>query len=286
MVDFRRYHPIVNIIFLLNCIFIIAVIENIMCQVICFTAIKIMLFYYKNDSKIRFNLIIDVIVIISATTVNVLFNHQGATIISYFKSGNPLTLESIIYGIYSGFMFVNILNLCIFINIILNSEKILYLLGRLSPKLALIFTMSLQYFEKFKRKLVDVINSRKNLYFKENFAIKLQKTLKSISILLSWALESAIDTSNSMKNRGYGASKRTCYKRYRILNRDLVVLCMIISLIVVNWYIYFKFSVKNTFFPVFSLVNTGVSTVLFQISLILFISIPIFLIVGEKIKWK
>ena len=30
-----------------------------------------------------------------AAGVNVLFQHEGATILTYFSSGNPLTLESI-----------------------------------------------------------------------------------------------------------------------------------------------------------------------------------------------
>ena len=33
-----------------------------------------------------------------ATLVNLAFNHQGATILAYLPSGNPLTLESIAYG--------------------------------------------------------------------------------------------------------------------------------------------------------------------------------------------
>ena len=33
-----------------------------------------------------------------AALVNLAFNHQGATILAYLPSGNPLTLESIAYG--------------------------------------------------------------------------------------------------------------------------------------------------------------------------------------------
>ena len=35
---------------------------------------------------------------ILAALVNLAFNHQGATILAYLPSGNPLTLESIAYG--------------------------------------------------------------------------------------------------------------------------------------------------------------------------------------------
>ena len=33
-----------------------------------------------------------------AALVNLAFNHEGATILAYLPSGNPLTLESIAYG--------------------------------------------------------------------------------------------------------------------------------------------------------------------------------------------
>ena len=34
-----------------------------------------------------------------AAVVNPAFNHQGVTILTYLPSGNPLTLESILYGL-------------------------------------------------------------------------------------------------------------------------------------------------------------------------------------------
>ena len=37
-----------------------------------------------------------------AAAVNVLFNQEGATILTYFSSGNPLTLESMLSGLSAG----------------------------------------------------------------------------------------------------------------------------------------------------------------------------------------
>ena len=38
-------------------------------------------------------------VILLGIIINPLFSHEGITILRYFPDGNPLTLESIIYGI-------------------------------------------------------------------------------------------------------------------------------------------------------------------------------------------
>ena len=36
---------------------------------------------------------------LTAAVINPLFNHRGVTILWYFPSGNPLTLESMLYGL-------------------------------------------------------------------------------------------------------------------------------------------------------------------------------------------
>ena len=37
-----------------------------------------------------------------AALINPAFNHEGATLLTYLPSGNPLTLESILYGLAAG----------------------------------------------------------------------------------------------------------------------------------------------------------------------------------------
>ena len=41
--------------------------------------------------------------------VNPAFNHQGATILAYLPSGNPLTLESILYGLAAAAMLIAVI---------------------------------------------------------------------------------------------------------------------------------------------------------------------------------
>ena len=48
-----------------------------------------------------------------AALVNPAFVHQGATILTYFPSGNPLTLESILYGCASGVLLAAVVYLVV-----------------------------------------------------------------------------------------------------------------------------------------------------------------------------
>ena len=42
--------------------------------------------------------------------------------------------------------------------------------------------------------------------------------------MITWALENAIETADSMKSRGYGLKGRTAFSIYRLDDRDLYVL--------------------------------------------------------------
>ena len=44
---------------------------------------------------------------------------------------------------------------------------------------------------------------------------KIRYALNMVSILVTWALENAIETADSMKSRGYGLRGRTAFSIYR-----------------------------------------------------------------------
>ena len=43
---------------------------------------------------------------LAAALINAAFNHEGATILCYLPDGNPLTLESVLYGLNASVMLV------------------------------------------------------------------------------------------------------------------------------------------------------------------------------------
>ena len=49
---------------------------------------------------------------------------------------------------------------------------------------------------------------------------RLRHGLNMLSILVTWALENAIETSDSMRSRGYGLHGRTAFSIYRFTKRD------------------------------------------------------------------
>ena len=52
--------------------------------------------YLRGRKAIRFSLVFMLPMMAMAALINPAFNHEGATLLTYLPSGNPLTLESIL----------------------------------------------------------------------------------------------------------------------------------------------------------------------------------------------
>ena len=51
-----------------------------------------------------------------------------------------------------------------------------------------------------------------------------------LGTLTSWALEGGIVTADSMRSRGYGCAKRTCFQHYAMTGTDWLLLALQIAL--------------------------------------------------------
>ena len=56
----------------------------------------------------------------------------------------------------------------------------------------------------------------------------MRNAVKILSIMITWSLENAIETADSMKSRGHGLKGRTSYSLYKFDKRDAIMLCAIL----------------------------------------------------------
>lgn len=230
--SFSTYHPLVNF-----CYFsvIIVLAMTIMHPLYLFIALLSQSSYAFLISGRRFlhqfKFFLPLIII--AVLINACFNHQGATILTYFPSGNPVTYESICYAFAAALALANVLISFYCFSQIIDSEKFIYLFGRILPILALIISMTLRFIPKFKYQLQSIRQNRQTFGSDLSQGTMWQKlchALHIFSILLSWTLENALITADSMKSRGYGTAKRTAFSLYRFEKRDyfllIIILCM------------------------------------------------------------
>ena len=159
--------------------------------------------------------------------VNPAFSHEGATILTYLPSGNPLTLESILYGVSAAMMLASVLVWFQCYTAVMTSDKFIYLFGRMIPALSLVLSMTLRFVPKFKNQLQVVTEAQRCLGRDVSEGSVRQRTKTAVtilSIMITWALENAIETADSMKSRGYGLPGRTAFSIYRFDGRDKTAL--------------------------------------------------------------
>ena len=162
-----------------------------------------------------------------AALVNPAFNHEGQTILTYLPSGNPLTLESMLYGVAAAVMLASVVLWFSSYNEVMTSDKFVYLFGRVIPALSLVLSMALRFIPKFKAQMQVVSEAQACIGRDTKNGSVFQRVgnaVKIFSIMVTWSLENAIETADSMRARGYGLPGRTAFSIYRFDDRDKAAL--------------------------------------------------------------
>lgn len=234
---FSGYHPLVNFLFFaLVLLFTMCLLHpvSLLISLVCAMA-----FCFQLTRKARVLWVLPAAAL--AALLNPLFNHRGATILAYFPSGNPLTLESILYGLAAGGMLAAVLAWFACCTVVLSTDKFLYLFGRIAPALSLLLSMTLGFVPKFRRRLRAVTEAQRAMgrdLSRGNLPQRLRSGVSLLSILLTWSLEDGVQTADSMKSRGYGLPGRTAYTLFRLERRDrrgLVWLTLCAAVLICSW---------------------------------------------------
>lgn len=220
-------------------------------------------------------LIAYIIIFILIALSNPLFSHNGATVL-FFINDSRITFESLVYGICAALMIVSALMWFNCFNKVFDSEKIMYLLGRIFPKLALVFSMTLGFIPRMIKDFKSINNAQKSV--KQS---RIKRYIGSFSAVITRSMENSIITSDSMNARGYMLKGRTFFHRYRFTVTDAVYLCIFSILFVLS--LLWKSEV--TFYPVIQMNLTALNCIS-VISYFILAILPFILEAKEALKWK
>ena len=175
-----------------------------------------------------------------AAVLNPAFVHQGVTILTYLPSGNPLTLESLLYGLAAGCMLSAVVLWFVCVTEVITSDKVVYLFGRVIPALSLLLSMTLRFVPRFIRRLRTVTQAQAHMgrdVRNGSMHQRVRSALRVFSIVVTWSLESGIITADSMRCRGYGAEdRRTTFQIYRFTGRDRLIAALILAALAATVY--------------------------------------------------
>lgn len=289
MNEFKSYHPIVNFTYFVLVIIFSCIFMHPVCLLISFVSGFTYSLMTGGKKALKFNLIFALPMMVVTAVMNPVFNHQGVTILSYFPSGNPLTLESVIYGIAAAVMLICVILHFSSYNKIMSSDKFIYLFGRIMPSLSLILSMILRFVPAFKKQFLNIVRGQQCIgkgISSGSLLHRLKNCIRIFGIMLTSSLENSVNTADSMKSRGYGLPGRTAYSNFKFCKRDAFALgVMLFSscyLIAASAFNVFEF----VYFP--SLKYSGIT--LYTLSVfavyLLLCMVPVIIEIREVLKWK
>ncbi|MFI3141821.1 MAG: energy-coupling factor transporter transmembrane component T [Clostridia bacterium] len=280
MPKFNDFHPLTNLSF-----FLFAVLLTIStAHPIILTASLLLSLVYdyilRGKTSIKMNLIFVLPTVILIILINFIFSHHGVTTLFTSESGVNYTLESLVTGVVTAVKFSAIVVWFFALSVILNEEKIIFLFGRVSPKIALVISMSLRFMPLMLSQYEQIAQAQKGLgKAQDNKKIikKIKQIIRNISILITWQLERAIETSNSMTARGYGLKGKTKYNKFKFTGADFTFINLYLVSLCVYLAARFKGGLFAFYTPIIMISHEGVFSVL---AIALFIAVclsPIFI---------
>ena len=219
--------------------------------------------------------------------LNPLFSHHGATVLLVIGN-KPLSLEAVLWGLTSAGAVLSTLYLFASFSSIMQSDKLLYLFGSLSPRLSLILSMGLRYVsllsEQWRR--IKQTQTALGLYKEDNVIDRVRGALRIFWVLLGWALENGIVSAGSMSARGYGTGKRTHFAIFTFTRRDALYLSLTLALAAGTVVPMALGALDFAFYPTLQLHHRGALSWLGYISYGALVALPILIETEDAVKWK
>ena len=209
---FSGYHPVINFLYYALVLLFSMCLMHPVYLAVSLTGALAYDIHLKGRKAVRFAVMGLLPMAALAALVNPAFNHEGATILTYLPSGNPLTLESMLYGIAAAVMLASVVLWFSSYNEIMTSDKFVYLFGQVIPALSLVLSMAMRFIPKFKAQMQTVSEAQSCIgRDTKNGSVfrRVGNAVKIFSIMVTWSLENAIETADSMRSRGYGLPGRS-----------------------------------------------------------------------------
>jgi energy-coupling factor transport system permease protein len=287
--SFSSYHPLVSLLFFVLAIGFTMFIAHPLCLAVSLTASLAYSVYLNRGKAVRFNLLFMLPMILITATINPLVNHQGMTILVYLEDGNPLTLESILFGVVAALTLVAVISWFSCFNSVMTTDKFVYLFGRIIPSLSMVLAMALRLVPRYKAQLKLISEGQRCIgrdLASGGLLRRIRTGLRILSIMVTWALENGIETADSMKSRGYGLPHRTAFSLFILCKRDYLALAALAglgALIVADIAIG---GLEFYYFPDIHGQFITPRTIAFAVCFTVLCYMPLYINVRERMLWK
>lgn len=164
--------------------------------------------------------------------INTFFSGQGLTIL-FSLGSRPVTLESMVYAVFSGLMLITVLLWFRAYQEVSSADHLMTIGSKRFPVTTLLLSMVLRYVPDTVRHGETVRLNQKALLGAEDPPRKQKMAFltRMATVLMSWSMENAMDTAATMRAKGYPSEVRKPYQRARLTLADVMSLLMLTALI-------------------------------------------------------
>ncbi len=237
---FDQYHPLINLLFF-GIVFYVSAIAN---HPVYVTISFLIAFLYYIALKGIKGLCINIILLILGSVYfiyYVSFHHFGITPIAQTIVDNSFTLESIVLGLIQ---YIKLVTICMWFNCfvdVFSADKVMYVLGKFTPKLSLFISVFLRFTTKIAYTTKKTLQAQKAIgkgIHQGRLLKRIGNAKRVCSIVVVWFLDDCMDASKSMIARGYSLKNRTHFSQYRFDNRDRFFVVYVMTLLAIQLVAY------------------------------------------------
>ena len=219
--------------------------------------------------------------------INPLFSHNGKTVLLVINN-NPVTFEAFIFGLVTGITAASVIYWYSSFADIMTSDKIIYTIGKASPKAALILTMALRFIPLFARQAKEINASQKamGLYKNETIVSRIRGVTRVFSAMITYATENIIITADSMAARGYTGRRRRPYALFSFKKRDAVFTIVFLLLAGISIFSTASGAFDFWFYPEITAIRTDAAAIAGYTAFAFLCMMPTFIEGGDRLRWR
>ncbi len=183
--------------------------------------------------------------------MNSFFNGLGLTVLFYLGKGNPITLESVLFGLFNGLLLCSIYLWFSSYQKVISTDAWITVLGRRMPTVGLAIAMIMKYIPDTLKQGEQISYQQKALLANEKMTVKQKSSFgaRLLTILLSWSMENSLDTADSMAAKGYPSIQRKAYQQHRRTRRDHLILIGLLIIFFLHMIFLIQGNSKFTYYP-------------------------------------
>lgn len=219
---FEKCHPAVNFIYFTTVIAGMILFQHPIFLLISFVCAFIYSIKRNGWKALIFNAVLLPCVVAFALCYSS-YTHFGVTVLQQNMIGNNMTLESLVYGFVLGIVVAGVLIWFSCVYSVFTTDKVVYLFGKVSPRLSLFLAIILRMVPRIKKEAKRINTAQQGIgrgANQGNLWLRIRNCIRIFSMLITWTIDSLTTASESMRSRGSTLRGRKAFSIYRFDNRD------------------------------------------------------------------